>query len=170
MSHLAHTVAVRASGVDMFFGTPENQVVALKQADFEARRGELIMLVGPSGCGKTTLLRHMAAFDLPRFPRHLRVLHVRQEVTEATQGLRVIDAVLGADAELATLAAREKSLTEALEASVEASPDAAAIHAENLGDMDLARTAIQRLVNQTQLSRNLRAFALTQLALFKATV
>ena len=47
MSHLAHTVAVRATGVDMFFGTPENRVVALKQADFEARRGELIMLVGP---------------------------------------------------------------------------------------------------------------------------
>ena len=32
MSHLAHTVALRASGVDMFFGTPENRVVALKQA------------------------------------------------------------------------------------------------------------------------------------------
>ncbi|KAK7235628.1 ABC transporter [Aureococcus anophagefferens] len=32
-------------------------------------------LVGPNGVGKTTLLRHMAAFDLPKFPRHLRVLH-----------------------------------------------------------------------------------------------
>ena len=66
MSHLAHTVAVRASGVDMFFGTPENQVVALKQADFEARRGELIMLVGPSGCGKTTLLSVIAGTLTPQ--------------------------------------------------------------------------------------------------------
>ena len=66
MSHQAHTVAVRASGVDMFFGTPENQVVALKQADFEARRGELIMLVGPSGCGKTTLLSVIAGTLTPQ--------------------------------------------------------------------------------------------------------
>ena len=66
MSHLAHTVALRASGVDMFFGTPENQVVALQQADFEARRGELIMLVGPSGCGKTTLLSVIAGTLTPQ--------------------------------------------------------------------------------------------------------
>ena len=66
MSHLAHTVAVRASGVDMFFGTPENRVVALKQAEFEARRGELIMLVGPSGCGKTTLLSVIAGTLTPQ--------------------------------------------------------------------------------------------------------
>ncbi len=66
MSHLAHTVALRASGVDMFFGTQENQVVALRQADFEARRGELIMLVGPSGCGKTTLLSVIAGTLTPQ--------------------------------------------------------------------------------------------------------
>ena len=66
MSHQAHTIAVRASGVDMFFGTPDNQVVALKQADFEARRGELIMLVGPSGCGKTTLLSVIAGTLTPQ--------------------------------------------------------------------------------------------------------
>jgi putative ABC transport system ATP-binding protein len=66
MSHQAHTVAVRATGVDMFFGTPENRVVALKQADFEARRGELIMLVGPSGCGKTTLLSVIAGTLTPQ--------------------------------------------------------------------------------------------------------
>ena len=52
----AHTVAVRTRGIDMFFGDGETKVTALKQADFEANRGELIMLVGPSGCGKTTLL------------------------------------------------------------------------------------------------------------------
>ena len=66
MSHLAHTVAVRVSGADMFFGTPDNQVIALKQANFEARRGELIMLVGPSGCGKTTLLSVIAGTLTPQ--------------------------------------------------------------------------------------------------------
>lgn len=66
MSLPAPIVAVRATGVDMFFGPPENQVVALKQADFEARRGELIMLVGPSGCGKTTLLSVIAGTLTPQ--------------------------------------------------------------------------------------------------------
>ena len=60
MSHPAHTVAVRTCGIDMFFGDGETKVTALKQADFEANRGELIMLVGPSGCGKTTLLSVIA--------------------------------------------------------------------------------------------------------------
>ncbi len=55
-----HEIAVRVSGVDKSFGTADNAVVALRQVEFEARRGELIMLVGPSGCGKTTLLSVIA--------------------------------------------------------------------------------------------------------------
>ncbi len=52
--------AVHITGVDKAFGAGEAAVKALKQADFEARRGELVMLVGPSGCGKTTLLSIIA--------------------------------------------------------------------------------------------------------------
>lgn len=62
----AHTVAVRTCGIDMFFGDGETKVTALKQADFEANRGELIMLVGPSGCGKTTLLSVIAGTLTPQ--------------------------------------------------------------------------------------------------------
>ena len=65
-THAAHTVAVRTHGVDMFFGDGETKVTALKQADFEANRGELIMLVGPSGCGKTTLLSVIAGTLTPQ--------------------------------------------------------------------------------------------------------
>ena len=50
MSHQAHTIAVRASGVDMFFGTPDNQVVALKQADFDLTRRQYNTVV--SACMK----------------------------------------------------------------------------------------------------------------------
>ena len=60
------TVAVRTRGIDMFFGDGETKVTALKQADFEANRGELIMLVGPSGCGKTTLLSVIAGTLTPQ--------------------------------------------------------------------------------------------------------
>ena len=52
--------AIRIRGVDKSFGAGEARVWALKQADFDARPGELIMLVGPSGCGKTTLLSVLA--------------------------------------------------------------------------------------------------------------
>jgi putative ABC transport system ATP-binding protein len=62
----AQTVAVRTRGIDMFFGDGETKVTALKQADFEANRGELIMLVGPSGCGKTTLLSVIAGTLTPQ--------------------------------------------------------------------------------------------------------
>jgi len=62
----AHAVAVRTRGIDMFFGDGETKVTALKQADFEANRGELIMLVGPSGCGKTTLLSVIAGTLTPQ--------------------------------------------------------------------------------------------------------
>ena len=56
----AHSVAVRLRGVDKSFGAGDAAVRALKHTDFEARKGELIMLVGPSGCGKTTLLSIIA--------------------------------------------------------------------------------------------------------------
>ena len=57
---MPETSAIRIRGVDKSFGAGEARVWALKQADFDARAGELIMLVGPSGCGKTTLLSVLA--------------------------------------------------------------------------------------------------------------
>ena len=59
-------IAVSTHGVDMSFGTAETQVTALRQAEFMARRGELVMLVGPSGCGKTTLLSVIAGTLTPQ--------------------------------------------------------------------------------------------------------
>lgn len=52
--------AVRVRGVSKTFLSGEVRTQALKEVDFDARFGELLMIVGPSGCGKTTLLSVIA--------------------------------------------------------------------------------------------------------------
>ena len=53
-------LAVHVRGVTKTFGKGEARTPALKGVDFDARLGELLMIVGPSGCGKTTLLSVIA--------------------------------------------------------------------------------------------------------------
>ena len=56
----ASPLAVHVRAVTKTFGSGEAAVPALKGVDFDARQGELLMIVGPSGCGKTTLLSVIA--------------------------------------------------------------------------------------------------------------
>lgn len=51
---------IHVRGVTKSFGKGDAVVHALKGVDFDARGGELLMIVGPSGCGKTTLLSVIA--------------------------------------------------------------------------------------------------------------
>src|SRR5262245_57145605 len=55
-----HRLAVHVRAVTKTFGSGEASTKALKGVDFDARLGELLMIVGPSGCGKTTLLSVVA--------------------------------------------------------------------------------------------------------------
>ena len=52
--------AIQVRDVCMAFGSGDSRTEVLKDTVFDARLGELMMLVGPSGCGKTTLLSIIA--------------------------------------------------------------------------------------------------------------
>ena len=66
--------------------------------------------------GKTTLLNNIANWEeLEGFPKHLRVLHVKQELNTENEETTVINAVLDADIERTQLIQREKQLTLKLE-------------------------------------------------------
>jgi putative ABC transport system ATP-binding protein len=57
---LTSSLVVNVRAVEKSFGDGANRIHVLKQVDFQARAGEITMLVGPSGCGKTTLLSAIA--------------------------------------------------------------------------------------------------------------
>ena len=66
-------LAVACRGVRKHFGEGDTRIEALRGADFEARFGELSLLVGPSGCGKTSLISVIAGL-LERTGGELEVL------------------------------------------------------------------------------------------------
>lgn len=59
------TSSVRFSGVTKIYGTATGRVEALKDIDFEVRKGEFLSVLGPSGCGKSTLLAMASGLDRP---------------------------------------------------------------------------------------------------------
>lgn len=52
--------AVHVRNVSKSFSEGDSVVRALRDVNFDAKLGELLMIVGPSGCGKTTLLSVIA--------------------------------------------------------------------------------------------------------------
>lgn len=53
-------LSIHARNVSKSFRTEAEEVHALKEVNFDACYGELLMIFGPSGCGKTTLLSIIA--------------------------------------------------------------------------------------------------------------
>lgn len=88
-----------------------NGTVLLEQGEIKWAASRRYGLIGENGVGKSTLLKAIARGDVEEFPKHLRVLHVRQEVpSHLSQDLTVKDAVLKADLERTMLLEEEKKL------------------------------------------------------------
>ena len=56
---------ISVKDVDLIFETNDGPVQALRNVSLEVERGDFVSFIGPSGCGKTTLLRAIAALDIP---------------------------------------------------------------------------------------------------------
>ena len=57
--------AIQAKGLTRWFGEGETRTLAVSDATFDARFGEMLFLVGPSGSGKTTLLSMLSGVLRP---------------------------------------------------------------------------------------------------------
>jgi len=56
---------ITVKDVDLIFETNDGPVHALKDVSLEVEEGDFVSFIGPSGCGKTTLLRAIAALEIP---------------------------------------------------------------------------------------------------------
>ena len=56
---------ISVKDVDLIFDTNDGPVQALKNVSLEVEKGDFVSFIGPSGCGKTTLLRAIAALEIP---------------------------------------------------------------------------------------------------------
>ncbi len=58
-------VILEVKDVCKYFSTPQGEVTALKNINFQSHRREFVCVIGPSGCGKSTLIRILAGLESP---------------------------------------------------------------------------------------------------------
>jgi putative ABC transport system ATP-binding protein len=58
-------VAIKAQGLNKWFGEGEAKTLALRDVNLETNFGEMVYIVGPSGSGKTTLLSVLSGILKP---------------------------------------------------------------------------------------------------------
>ena len=57
--------------VSVYYHTPQGETEALRDLNFQVRKGEFVAVVGPSGCGKTTMLSLIMGLNPPSSGRVL---------------------------------------------------------------------------------------------------
>ena len=56
---------LRTENLCKIYGSGENQVYAVRNADIEIKKGEFAAIIGKSGSGKSTLLHMLGGLDYP---------------------------------------------------------------------------------------------------------
>lgn len=65
MNKINDNLALQAVGLTKIYGSGHTEVVAVRDASIEVKRGEIVALLGPSGGGKTTLLTMLGLIRSP---------------------------------------------------------------------------------------------------------
>lgn len=99
--------------------TLDDSSVLFDEAEIKLLAGGKYGLVGRNGCGKTTLLRRISRYDIPGFPKHVRVMHIEQEISGDDRS--VLETVLGMDVVFDKLKKEEETLMKADENDEKAS-------------------------------------------------
>ena len=65
MNQTNDNLALHAAGLTKVYGSGHTEVVAVRDATIEVKKGEIVALLGPSGGGKTTLLTMLGLIRSP---------------------------------------------------------------------------------------------------------
>jgi putative ABC transport system ATP-binding protein len=65
MNQTNDNLVLQAVGLTKIYGSGHTEVVAVRNADVQVKRGEIVALLGPSGGGKTTLLTMLGLIRSP---------------------------------------------------------------------------------------------------------
>ena len=65
MNQTNNNLALHAAGLTKIYGSGHTEVVAVRDATIEVKKGEIVALLGPSGGGKTTLLTMLGLIRSP---------------------------------------------------------------------------------------------------------